>query len=72
MFPPYYLVISFQYVTSLESKLKEAALKNLALLKENQDLKTKVSRLQEEVSVSPSFPSPPSFTLFPLELIVLS
>ena len=39
----------FQYVNSLEDKLKEAALKNLALLKENDRLKQRITKLEKEV-----------------------
>ena len=41
-----------QYVQSLESRLKEAAGKNGALMKENQLLREKISQLLEEVRVN--------------------
>ena len=39
----------FQYLQTLEEKLKEAALKNAALLKENELLRTQVTQLEVEV-----------------------
>ena len=40
----------FQYLDSLEARLKEAALKNSTLLQENTSLRKQVSLLEKEVS----------------------
>ena len=39
-----------QYVQTLEARLKEAALKNSALLQENASLRKQMSALEKEVS----------------------
>lgn len=51
-----YLHLSAQYVQSLESRLKEAAIKNSALMKENQLLREKLSQILDEVCSSHECP----------------
>lgn len=40
-----------QYVQNLEAKLKEAACKNAALLKENESLRSTIVKLKKEVTI---------------------
>lgn len=44
-------IFLYQYVQSLETRLKEAAMKNNALMKENHLLREKLSRVQDEVGI---------------------
>ena len=45
------MLYSPQYVQTLEARLKEAALKNSALLQENTSLRKQMNALEKEVSV---------------------
>ena len=45
----YLFVLFLQYVQTLEARLKEAALKNTALLQENASLRKQMTALEKEV-----------------------